>query len=180
MIMNKTVLLHICCGPCATYPLEELQKHYDVRGFFCNPNIHPYREWQRRLNHTKKVAEQYRIPLETVEEYPLETFLQNCLANPQERCTYCYTYRLEETAKRALDLGISMFTTTLLISPYQNRDAILSIGETLAKRKGLQFQGFDFRPGFSRSRVLAKELNLYRQGYCGCVFSEKDRYFGRE
>lgn len=147
--------------------------------YFYNPNIHPYQEYQRRLEGLRQLAEIRGLPVIVEPGYELEEFLGQIAANPQLgiRCETCYRVRLTKTAQKAKELGFDAFCTTLLISPYQNRDLLCKIGNELAKKYQLTFIDEDFRPGFRQSQAMAKEYGLYRQGYCGCIYSEKDRYY---
>ena len=179
------LLLHICCGPCALYPIKELlNKKFDkVTGFFYNPNIHPPSEYKRRrdalLEAVSKTEFEIIYPEYRMEEYFRKIFLdegrgQACLS-PTERCSLCWELRLSETANFAKGNGFDAFATTLLISPYQDHEKIKRIGEKIAGEKGVQFYYQDFRPGFKDGQEQAKKENLYRQKYCGCVFSELER-----
>lgn len=172
------LLLHTCCGPCATYSTEYLfTKGYSPTMYYYNPNIHPYKEWERRQESLQKFAELKNLPLIREEEYALSEFLQQTVFHEQERCGFCYRMRLGQTALKAKELGFNYFGTTLLISPYQNRELLCQIGQELAAEHHLTFCEEDLRPGFRRSQQMARELELYRQGYCGCIFSERDRYY---
>lgn len=181
------LLLHSCCGPCTLYPLEELRgEGFRLSGFFYNPNIHPYRELASRLASYQRIAEEEG--LETVIEggYGLAPFLTAIndfgesayQPKSEERCGVCYRLRLEKTALACREAGIKIFTTTLLVSPYQNHELIKAMGERVAAEYGLTFLYRDFRPGFRHGMAKAKERGLYRQGYCGCIFSEYERYGG--
>ncbi|PKL45620.1 MAG: hypothetical protein CVV41_01075 [Candidatus Riflebacteria bacterium HGW-Riflebacteria-1] len=175
------ILLHTCCGPClaGSYPLLEAGVGAGKTALFWeNPNIHPFIEYQQRLVSFKAAAE--HLKLEVVygdTAYGLDRFLQ-ALANDYgpARCATCYRLRLEATAKAAAKAGIAAFTTTLLISPYQNHELLIKTGQEIAAQSGVAFHYTDFRPGFSSSHAAARELELYRQKYCGCIFSEHDRY----
>ena len=172
------LFLHTCCGPCACYTTQHLQEEgLEPTLFFYNPNIHPYQEHQQRFEGLMKLAEMKSLQLIREPGYELEDFLTNVAPNPQSRCSHCYQVRLAKTAAKAKELGFNLFSTTLLISPYQNRELICEIGHELAKKYNLTFHDEDFRPGFRQSQAMAKEYELYRQGYCGCIYSEKDRYF---
>lgn len=178
--INLSVFLHSCCGPCACYTTSYLmEKGYRPTLFFYNPNIHPYQEYQRRLEGLQQLAAIRDLPAIVEPQYELESFLGQVAADPQfgKRCETCYWIRLNKTAQKAKELGFVKFSTTLLISPYQNRALICSIGEKLAKEYGLTFVDEDFRAGFRQSQAMAKEYGLYRQGYCGCIYSEKERYY---
>jgi|SRR5690554_1133314 len=171
------ILLHTCCGPCATYSTEHLlSEGFTPLMYYNNPNIHPFREWKRRREALKTFAQIRKLPLLIEEEYEMQKFLRKINLHEQERCQYCYELRLNKTAEKAKELGIEWFGTTLFISPYQNREMILKIGTDLAAHYNLRFYERDFRPGFRRSQEVADELGLYKQGYCGCIYSEFERY----
>jgi predicted adenine nucleotide alpha hydrolase (AANH) superfamily ATPase len=148
--------------------------------YYYNPNIHPYKEWERRKESLQKFAGLKEISLILAEEYELSAFLRQTLPHELKRCVFCYRMRLDKTARKADELGIPAFGTTLLISPYQNRELICAVGHELAAKYNLAFCDLDLRPEFQRSQQLAREYELYRQGYCGCIFSERDRYYTRK
>ncbi len=174
------LLLHICCAPCSLYSWQALQeKGYNVSGYFFNPNIHPYREFSKRKETLRLLAQQEGKPVSIDERYLLEDYLQlvaGVARYPEKRCPLCYQIRLEETARYAVKKGIKNFTTTLLISPYQKHELLKKVGREIAQKYGLEFVYEDLRPGFRESMRLAREKDLYRQGYCGCIYSEKERY----
>ncbi len=170
------LLVHACCGPCSLYPIEVLKEEgFDFALYYANPNIHPYKEWKERKKTFVAVAESAGIKYWVDKEYPLEDFLREQLTY-ENRCEYCYVSRLSLAAEKALDEGYEGFSTTLLVSPYQNHQLIKDIGEKLADVYGLTFVYRDFRPGFQWAQEKAAAENLYRQKYCGCVFSERDRF----
>jgi predicted adenine nucleotide alpha hydrolase (AANH) superfamily ATPase len=178
-----SMLLHTCCGPCACFTTERLLADgVTPTLFFYNPNIHPYQEYQRRLEGLQQLAALRELPVVVEPGYELEDFLAQIASTPQfgKRCAICYRVRLAKTAAKAQELGFDEFSTTLLISPYQNRELLCEIGREVAGQHGLTFIDKDFRPGFRRSQAQAKEYGLYRQGYCGCIYSEKDRYYKKE
>ena len=171
------ILLHICCGPCALFPLQELRRSgQKVTGFFYNHNIHPYQEYQRRLEGVRQMARATGTEIVYRDEYGLEEFLAAVAASPDDRCLYCYFSRLEATAAKAADLGFEAFSSTLLYSRYQNHEQIKLAGEKAALRYGISFYYADYRPGWQEGIRQSKELGLYRQQYCGCIYSEKERY----
>jgi len=171
------LLLHICCGPCAVYPVKELRSAgIEVTGFFFNHNIHPYTEYRLRRDAVKSYAELVELEVIYRDEYRLEEFLANVASQPASRCGYCYRSRLEEAAKSAAELGFSCYSSTLLYSKYQNQDLIRQYGEELGERYGVRFYYDDFRRGWQEGIDLSKEMGLYRQKYCGCIYSEKERY----
>lgn len=171
------VLLHICCAPCAIYPLQELRSQgRDVTGFFFNHNIHPYQEYLRRLETVRKYADEVALSMIVRDEYLLEEFLINVAEKPASRCAYCYASRLEEAVKEAARGGFDAFTSSLLYSRYQQHDLIKETGQRLGSKYGVRFHYDDYRRGWQDGIRISKELGLYRQQYCGCIFSEKERY----
>lgn len=174
-------LLHICCAPCANQPIQTLREEgLEVSGFWFNPNIHPYTEYRARKNTLEEYAKEIAMPLVTIQEYGLRTFVQNVAENIDGRCTYCYRVRMEETARYAADHGFDTFTTSLLISPYQNHEAIIATAQAMGEEYGVKFLYRDFRPLFRAGQDFAREHGFYMQKYCGCVFSEEDRYLARK
>ena len=173
------LLLHICCGPCAAGPVEILREEgHSVSACFFNPNVHPYLEHQRRLEAAEKFCASAGIGLVGEPEYELEQFLRLVVNHEEERCPICYRYRLERVAELAKREGFDAFTTTLLVSPHQKHNVISEIGQDVGKKAGIEFYYRDFRPAWKRGREIAKELELHRQQYCGCIYSEKERYLG--
>lgn len=171
------VLLHTCCGPCALYPLTSLRAEgLEVTGFFFNHNIHPYQEYARRRDAAQQMADLEGMPLVVRDEYRLEEFLANVAAEPDTRCGYCYVSRLDAVAAAARDTGFDAFTSSLFYSRYQNHELMRQKAEESAARYGVQLLYRDFRPGWQEGIRRSKELGLYRQQYCGCVYSEKERY----
>lgn len=161
------LLLHACCGPCAIYPLASvLEAGHDVTLFYINPNIQPRSEWQRRLENTQIVAANMDVPLLIDSLYLEDEYMRR--ENDPNRCLYCYDTRLGKVSARALADGFEAFSTTLLVSPYQNRDAIVARGQMLAT-DALIFLGDDWRPGYREGQARAREMGLYRQQYCGCL-----------
>jgi len=170
-------LLHICCANCAIYPLERIRERGDeVVGYFFNPNIHPYQEYQKRLESLRRYSEAVGLDVVYRDEYLLEEFLRNVSHKPEDRCSYCYSVRLESTANEAKRNGFDSFSTTLLQSNHQNHQRIKETGERLAEKAGIPFFYEDFRQGWRRGVEVSKAMGLYRQQYCGCVYSEKERY----
>ncbi len=173
------LLLHICCAPCSIASWKTFaEMGYRVRGFFYNPNIHPYREFEKRAKTLWRLAEEEDKTVIRDESYPLEEFLRAVSHREKEgeRCEVCYRMRLGETARRAAEEGFGCFSTTLLISPYQQHERVREIGQTIAREHGLEFVYADLRPRFRESMEQARQKGLYRQGYCGCIYSEKERY----
>ncbi len=172
------ILLHICCAPCAGYCVQKLRADgRQITGFFYNHNIHPFQEYMRRLETLRKYAALVELEVIYRDEYRLEEFLANVSSNPADRCLYCYTSRMEAAAAEAVRLGFDSFSTTLLYSRYQKHELIRETGEMLAKKYGIPFYYEDFRQGWQEGIVISKRLELYRQQYCGCIYSEKERYY---
>ncbi len=144
--------------------------------FFANPNIHPYREYEARREGLAEVARFRGLPLLVEAAYDPEAYFQLVSFHEQERCRYCYELRLGRAAVKARELGLPVFGTTLLISPYQDRELLLATGRRLAGQYGLTFHEADWRPGFRASQAKARELGIYRQKYCGCLYSERERF----
>lgn len=171
------LLLHICCAPCSIYTLKYLRSEgMDVTGYFFNPNIHPLTEFNKRLATLENFAQVSLLPLTIDKEYDLEAFLKGALECGKDRCLFCYRTRLEKTFQKAVDDKVDAVTTTLLYSKYQRHDDIKVIGEELADNHGVRFLYRDFRAGWKEGVEESKRLNMYRQQYCGCIFSERDRY----
>ncbi len=175
------VLLHICCGPCALYPLSVLREEgLEVSAFFFNHNIHPYQEFVKRRDAARQMAEQEGLPLQVSDSYLLDEFLANVAAAPDKRCGYCYASRLDAVAAAAHAGGFDTFTSSLFYSRYQDHELMRSKALEAAARHGVPFLYRDFRVGWQEGIRRSKELGLYRQQYCGCIYSERDRYLPRE
>jgi len=171
------ILLHTCCGPCSIYPVDFLrEKGMDVYGYFFNPNIHPYTEFARRRETLEKYAAEIDLKVIIDEEYRLEEFLQGVTHRESRRCLICYAMRLDQTARVAKRGGFEGFSSTLLVSPYQKHELIREIGQASADKYGVPFYYEDFRPGYKAATDLSKKMGMYRQQYCGCIYSEKERY----
>lgn len=163
------LLMHMCCAPCSTYPVKILkEKNINFTGYFYNPNIHPYEEYERRRNTVKEFSEIVNIDVIYNDEYLEREWLEY---KDNNRCKMCYNLRIEKTALYASLNGYNAFTTTLLISPYQNHELIKELGNKYAKKYGIEFYYEDFRPYFREGQSIAREYNLYRQKYCGCIIS---------
>ena len=173
----NAVLLHCCCAPCSLSCIDPLRSEgVEPVAFWYNPNIHPFTEYRARRNCLREYAQSIGLTLVEEDEYGLRPFVQAVAADIDHRCGYCYACRLEETARFAAEHGFTGFSTTLLVSPYQDHDGIRRAAERLAEQYGVPFLYRDFRPGFRQGQAKARELGLYMQKYCGCVFSEEDRY----
>lgn len=180
-----TLLLHSCCAPCSSYVLEYLSQYFKITILYYNPNIGPETEYNRRkqeqIDFISRFPAQNPINFLDCDYDPMEFFKKikgkEHLGEKSERCYACYELRLEETAKAASKLGFDYFTTTLSISPHKNAVWLNEIGETLSEKYGVKYLFSDFKKkgGYYRSTELAKEYGLYRQDYCGCVFSKQER-----
>ena len=172
------ILLHICCGPCAIYPTRILREQdHDVMGYFFRSNIHPYTECLKREDTLRDYADRIDLRVVYQPEYDLEGFLRNVVYRESNRCSYCYHERLRSAALIAKRGRFEAFTSTLLYSKFQNHDLIRSIGESVGKTTGIPFYYEDFRSGWKEGVEASKKMDMYRQQYCGCIYSEKERYF---
>lgn len=171
------LLLHICCGPCACYPVSVLQEEgVEVQGWFYNPNIHPFKEFQRRLEALEQLAAQWQLQVDYHRRYGLRDYLRRVVFHEDRRCRLCYEMRLTAAARRTRELGLDAFSTTLLYSRYQQHEVIREVAEEAARQEGVSFYYRDFRPGWQQGIDLSRRLELYRQPYCGCIYSEQERY----
>ena len=179
------LLLHACCAPCSSYVLEYLSDYFEITIYYYNPNIHPKIEYIRRVNELKKFLNEikFKNQIKLIEEKydPREYFdnikgLEN-LGEKSERCYQCYKFRMEKAMKYALDNKFDYFTTTLSISPYKNAEWINEIGTLLQTKFNLKYLYSDFKKknGYKRSLELSKIYGLYRQDYCGCIYSKQER-----
>jgi predicted adenine nucleotide alpha hydrolase (AANH) superfamily ATPase len=174
------LLLHTCCGPCLAGCIGALEGE-GIRPllFWYNPNIQPWTEYRSRRDCLAAFAGGLGLELAMIDEYGLRPFLRGLggdFENRERRCSYCYRLRLEKTAQRARQEGCDCFSSTLLISPYQRHDLIRETGEALGARYGVPFFYRDFRPFFREGQRRAREGGFYMQKYCGCIFSEEERY----
>ncbi|MEN2995209.1 MAG: epoxyqueuosine reductase QueH [Thermodesulfovibrio sp.] len=172
------ILLHTCCSNCAIYPYERFKdKGFHVILFWYNPNIHPYTEYKLRFESLEKLKNLWNLDVLYEADYgEFYKFLRLVSGKEKERCEICYRVRLERTAEKAKEIGINNFSTTLLVSPYQKFDKIINIGMQIGKKYGINFIPEDLREGFRKAMKTAQELQLYRQKYCGCIYSEAERY----
>jgi hypothetical protein len=171
------LLVHTCCGPCSIYPIQVLRdERYDVMGFYYRYNIHPYTECMRRQETLTAYADSISLKLIVQPGYEIEGFLRNVAFREADRCTYCYHDRLTTTAHFAKKGKFDGFTTTLLYSRFQKHDQVRSIGEAVGRSVGVPFYYQDFRDGWKAGIEASKRLGMYRQPYCGCIYSEKERY----
>lgn len=172
------LLMHTCCAPCSVYCIDSLRNEgIEPTVYWYNPNIHPYMEYKARRDCLKEYTKSINVEAIFEEDYGLDEFCKNVVCDLQNRCqNYCYRVRLEQTAQYAKEHGFDTISTTLLVSPYQKHDILKMQGEQIAKKYGLDFLYRDFRVGFREGQSKARELGLYMQKYCGCIFSEEDRY----
>ncbi|NCB62097.1 MAG: epoxyqueuosine reductase QueH [Clostridia bacterium] len=170
-------LLHICCAPCSVACIDWLRSDgIEPVGYWYNPNIHPYTEYRQRKNTLVDYAKTIGLSLTLEDDYGLRPFVKAVCGDLDHRCGYCYRCRLEGAARHAAEHGFQSFTTTLLVSPYQNHELLLRTGEELGVQYNVAFLPRDFRPRFREGQQKARELGLYMQKYCGCIFSEEERY----
>lgn len=176
-------MLHVCCAPCAIHPLKILhdQEGSRVVSYFSNFNIHPLSEFLARLQSFEKLSDEWGLESVVDYEYGLEKFLDAVGERRQApgRCAACYSVRMNDAAQKAKELACDAFTTTLLVSPHQPQDLIRDAAEAAERAHGVEFAYRDFRPGFGEIRSAAGSLGLYMQKYCGCIFSERERFEGK-
>ncbi|MBN1288918.1 MAG: epoxyqueuosine reductase QueH [Actinobacteria bacterium] len=185
------ILLHTCCAPCLIHPLRVLsERGYEVVPYFYNPNIQPFREYRQRyftvLDYCRAKGLELRTGPYEMERFLLElsgaaarVALNGTVAGPggaTDRCAGCYRIRLGRTAAVARTLGIGDFTSTLLVSPYQDQSTIRKVGEDVSIENGVMFLFEDMSDGFREASRQSRDMGMYRQSYCGCVYSEKERY----
>lgn len=183
--VTPSLLLHSCCAPCSSYVLEYLSQYFNITIYYYNPNISYEEEYERRTLEQQKLIQEMPVknPIQFMQgEYETERFydLAKGLEKDQEggeRCFRCYELRLEETAKLAKEMGFDFFTTTLSISPLKNASKLNEIGEQLSSKYEVSYLFSDFKKknGYKRSIELSKEYDLYRQDYCGCIYSKVNR-----
>ena len=175
------LLMHTCCAPCSVYCIDTLREEgIEPTIYWYNPNIHPYMEYKARRDTLKEYAESLNLNAIFEEDYGLDDFCKNVVGDLQNRCkNYCYPVRLRKTFEYAKENGYDAVTTTLLYSIYQNHDFIKEYMEKLSEEFGIEFLYRDFRVGFREGQNKARELGLYMQKYCGCIFSEEMRYYNR-
>lgn len=171
------LLLHTCCAPCLIYPWERLtEKGIQSTGLFFNPNIHPFSEYKNRRSAVEALSKSLDMEVLYPEFLPSEFFqhINNQEESPY-RCMLCWRLRIQKTAKLAKEQGFDLFSTTLLVSPYQDQQSINKIGKDVSNELGIDFYYEDFRPGFRSAHERAKAQGIYCQKYCGCIYSEIER-----
>ena len=170
-------LLHICCAPCSNMCIQSLREEgIEVSGFWYNPNIHPFTEYRARRNCLREYAQTIDLPLIEQNDYGLRPFVRAVAEDIPNRCVKCYEMRLFRAAVVAREQGFDSFTSSLFISPYQKHELMCQVAQRAAEANGVQFLYRDFRPLFRQGQERARELGFYMQKYCGCVFSEEERY----
>lgn len=170
------LVVHVCCAPCLAGTLDVFADLGDVAAYFCNPNIHPLLEFRKRLKAFEVFAERKGVAFDTDREYGLHDFLRKVQPDGAGRCPVCYRERLCRTARYAADVGADAFSTTLLSSRHQDHEAIRRAGEEAASEFGVAFLYRDLRHLAGAGEATAREMSIYRQQYCGCIFSEYERY----
>lgn len=171
------VLLHVCCAPCLIHPLEKIRgKGHKISGLFYNPNIHPVLEYKNRKEALEQIKEALAVDIIYPEHNPSE-FMQAIGERSErpERCLSYWALRLKKTARTARENGFDSFSSTLLVSPYQDQEALKQIGNDISKSEDINFYYEDFRPGFREAHERARAMGIYCQKYCGCVYSEAER-----
>lgn len=181
----KSLVLHSCCAPCSSYVIEYLSKYFNITVFYYNPNIYPDDEYFKRVIEQQRFIERFPAvnPVKFIEgSFDKERFYdmangKESLPEGGERCRLCYELRLRETAVAAKNVSADFFATTLTISPLKNAEILNKIGYSLEAEYGVRYLPSDFKKknGFKRSAELSREYGIYRQDYCGCVFSKAER-----
>jgi predicted adenine nucleotide alpha hydrolase (AANH) superfamily ATPase len=170
------LLMHICCGNCALYPLKHFEeKNIRVRGLWFNPNIHPEEEYRKRRDAVKALQARWGLDVEYAGHHAMEPFVERIAAHDGDRCEACYAMRLDETARAAKKMGADGFTTSLLVSPFQKFSLLVRTGRKLERKHAIRFHDEDLRSGWAEGRAMSREMGLYRQYYCGCIFSKEER-----
>ena len=178
--MTKT-LLHTCCAPCSVACIQLLRAEgIEPVSYWYNPNIHPYQEYKARRDTLMAYAPAIGMKLIVREDYGLRDFCRAVCGDIDHRCGRCYHIRLWETARYAAEPGSGSFTSTLFVSPYQNHEAICAVARAIGGEYGVEFLYRDFRPLFREGQQFARDHGFYMKKYCGCVFSEEDRYLAKK
>lgn len=176
---SQRLFVHACCGPCAEWPLSILSEEgFDVTLYYYNPNIHPRFEWQRRLETLQKLGALKGVKVITTDVCEEEKWRgSEWIGQYESRCLMCYDIRMQKVAEEARIMGFPSFTTTLLVSIYQDHEAVTKAAERAAKKVGIEFVYRDFRDGYRKGQEMAKADGLYRQKYCGCILSLEESEF---
>lgn len=174
------LLVHSCCAHCAAFTFDYWREQgHDITAFWYNPNIHPYSEHVARLKSMRSLAGLTSAPLIEADGYDILSYFRAVVGHENDRCRHCFALRLGQAAEQAARGGFEAFTTTLLISPQQKHEIIRETGERTGREKAVRFLYADLRKRYSESRRMTKPLELYRQQYCGCIYSEWERYKGQ-
>lgn len=176
--MSKRILLHACCGPCSITTIDILRDQgFEVSAFFYNPNIHPLQEYLRRRDGFLDVAERMGVKvIGSTTEYDSRKWFRNVAYREESRCLHCYADRLERTLSLAKRGRFDFYTSTLLYSKFQQHKRIAELGRDMVGNGKCEFYYHDFREGWKEGIERSKEMGIYRQQYCGCLFSENERY----
>ncbi len=171
------ILIHTCCAPCLIAPYQKLSEAgHTISAFWFNPNIHPLREYQMRRNTLRDFAAEQGFELVEAGDYGLTEFLCHTIDDIDSRCEYCYLARIEAVAKTASEGAYDAFSTTLLYSKYQNHELMIQIANQMSRKYQVDFFYEDWRLLWKEGIQLSKAAGMYRQQYCGCIFSEEERY----
>ncbi|HEX9019983.1 MAG TPA: epoxyqueuosine reductase QueH [Nitrospirota bacterium] len=171
------IFFHICCAPCALYPYFRLKEEgMEPTGYFYNPNIHPYQEYKKRIDTVREFSLRVGLDVQYQDGYDLDRFLSRVVGMGALRCERCYRMRLDAACAAAKENRFGICTTSLLYSKYQKHDLIQGVGREMAAEYGIEFYYEDFRRGWREGILESKAMGLYRQQYCGCIYSERDRY----
>lgn len=167
------LLIHICCAPCSVAIVDKFKQIPEVElgGYYYNPNIHPYEEFIKRREAVEKMADQYQLSVEYEDDCNLEYWKEKLNSEKDIRCRVCYSMRLDQAAKYAAENNFDAFTSSLLISPYQDHELIRSLGEKLASKYGIKFYYEDFRSLFYKGKNISRGKGFYMQKFCGCMYS---------
>jgi len=183
---KKKILLHVCCAPCSTYPITVLREEFDVTAYFYNPNIHPKKEWLFRRDELVEFLDRWKVPL-FLDQYDAAAWFRLTKGYEKEpeggkRCSICFDMRLKRAALYAASNGFDLFTTTLSVSPHKNAELINSLGEKAGKEFGIDFLKANFKKknGFKISVEISRKEGLYRQNYCGCIYSKREAEMRRK
>lgn len=171
------ILLHSCCAPCLVIPLGDLRsERHEVTALYFNPNIHPYSEYLRRLDAFTVFANDNAVPILTLDQPDsMERWLQQVVFRESQRCRLCFNFRMDMTARLAESKGFDAFSTTLLYSRFQKHDLLKTMCEAVSERYRIPFVYKDWRSSWNEGVRRYRTLGLYRQKYCGCIYSEKER-----
>ncbi len=177
----RSILLHVCCGPCSIVPVLRLRASgYNVTALFANPNIHPLSEYLRRRDAMQLCAEKLDLPVVWLDAaWDIHSWLADVAgakSGTPARCSYCYATRLDMSARKAQELGFQVFTSSLCYSRYQDHKSIQMEANRAALAQGVAFYYEDFSDEWQKGIDISKEFGLYRQAYCGCIYSEAERY----